>query len=87
MWSSGLLSPHAYSLEMVPALMPGGPACVPGSGFQEICLGSWVGPQSLRAQLGAVLSPAVLGFCSFCLSAHPAKSVSSIQFDKSLDVR
>lgn len=62
MWSGGLLSPHACSLDMVPALMPAGPACVPGGGFQEICLGSSVGPQSLRAQLGAVLSSAAPGF-------------------------
>lgn len=58
----------------VPAVALRGPAWDPRS------------VHSLRAQLGAVLSSAALGVFPSA-SAHPAKSVNSIQFDKSLEVK
>lgn len=82
MWSSGCPRPHASA----------------GMWSQLLCLRPTVpavalrGPawdrsvHSLRAQLGVVLSSAALGVFP-SVSAHPAKSVNSIQFDKSLEVK
>lgn len=83
MWSSVCPRPHACSRNVVPALVPA--AQCARSGFKGTCLGPR-SVHSLRAQLGAVLSAAALGVFPSA-SAHPAKSVNSIQFDKSLEVK